>query len=181
MNRPIYRILSGRFGAGLEIRVLMRRTAGIFGVDAPGTAGMSVPEMLRCYAALTAGAATRAIKSGQDQKALRAELYRMACRLGSSARRWLGPRDERECLAVITMLYRNIGISIRGEGSGKFCVSRCYFSSFYTPEVCCIISAIDQGIFAGIYHGGRLSFSERITEGHDVCRAKMTGSGHIYH
>ncbi len=181
MNRPIYRLMSGKFGAGIEIRILMRQTAEVFGTEASGSAGkpaygkpaygLSASELLKRYARFTADAAMRAIDSGQDLRPLRRELYHMARRLGSEARRLLRPQNERECLAILTMLYKNIGITIREVRPGEFRVYKCYFSSFYTPEVCSVISAVDKGIFAGIYGGGRLVFSERITEGHDACRA----------
>ncbi len=173
MNKVTYRLLSGKIGASLEIRILMRQTAGIFGVEAPKTAGLSASKLLQDYAKLTADAAMRAIKSGQDLKSLQKKLYHMAYRLGSGARRWLRPRDERECLAILVLLYRNIGITIREVTPGKFCVYKCYFSAFYTPEVCSVISALDKGIFAGIYAGGRLTFRQRITEGKDVCWANF--------
>ncbi len=168
MNRAIYRLMSGRIGAGIEIRILTRETAKVFGAEAPKDA-----KLLRRYARFTAEEAANAIRSGQDLKVLRKELYCMARRLGSGLRRRMRPRNERECLAIVTMLYRNIGITIRETEPGKIRVSKCYFSSFYTPEVCYVISAIDQGIFAGIYGGGRLRFIERITEGHEACVAEL--------
>ncbi len=173
MNRVFDRFLSGRLGAGMEIRILMRQTAKVFGTEAPGMAGLSASELLWRYARFTAGAARRAIRSGQDLKALRRELYRMAFRLGSGVRRWLRPQNERECLSILVMLYRNLGITIREVRPGEFCVSECFFSSFYTPEVCAVISAIDQGIFAGVFGDGMLTFRERITEGHEACRAYL--------
>ncbi len=175
MNKLPYQLLSGRFGAGMEIRILTRQTARVFGIKAPRTAGLSAQEVLHRYAVFTADAAARAIESGQDLKALRRDLFRMACRLGTGVRRWLAPRDERECQAAFGMLYRNIGIAIREVRPGEFCVSHCYFSSFYTPEVCRVISAIDQGIYAGIFSGGKLVFRQRITEGEDACRAFVPG------
>ncbi len=171
MNRLIFRLLSGRFGADLEIRILMRQTARAFGADAPKTAGLSAPELLKSYAQFTAKEAQHAIKSGQDLNLLHQKLYPMACRLGNRLRRWLRPQDEKECAAVIVLLYRNIGITVREEEPGKFCIPQCFFSAFYTPEVCSVISALDQGIFAGIFQGGTLSFRARITEGGDACRA----------
>ncbi|MCC8141026.1 MAG: hypothetical protein LIO56_00575 [Lachnospiraceae bacterium] len=173
MNKVNYRLFSGKYGARFEIRTLMRQTAKVFHVAVPKTAGLSAPELLKIYAKLTADAAMCAIKSGQDLKSLQKRLYRMACRLGSGARRWLRPKNEQDCLAILTMLYRNLGIEIREEKPGEFCVYKCYFSSFYTPEICCVISAIDKGIFAGIYAGGRLTFRQRITEGKDVCWANF--------
>ncbi len=171
MNRPVYHLLSGRFGAELELRILMRQSARALQTDAPKFSGHSAPDLLRKYARFTADEAARVLQSGQDLTLVYQRLNRMARRLGSSLRRWLRPKDERDCLAVIRLVYRNIGISINEEKPGEFCVLNCYFSDFYTPEVCAVISAVDAGIFSGIYQGGTLVFRERITEGKDVCRA----------
>lgn len=171
MNRLIYHALSSRPGARLELQILLRQTAKAFGVEPPKGAGRSAPELLKAYAQFTSEKAVQAIQNGDDLEALHQKLYQMACALGSRLRRWLRPEDEEDCLAVIILLYRNIGIQIDKEAPGTFCVRKCYFSAFYAPEVCAVISAIDQGIFAGVYQGGTLAFRERITEGHDVCRA----------
>ncbi|MCD8300111.1 MAG: hypothetical protein LUC41_02885 [Clostridiales bacterium] len=171
MNKLTYRLLSGRAGAGLEIRILMRCTAGVFGEKMPKAADFPAHGLLERYAKYTAHEAEKAIHSGRDLRLLRKELYKMAKDLGFGLRRLLRPEDEQECLAILIMIYHNIGIDIREESPGKIIVKRCYFSHFYTPEVCTVISAIDKGIFAGVYHGGRLRFSRRITEGHRECRA----------
>lgn len=171
MNRLIYRILSSKFGANLELRILMRQTANAFGVEAPKAVVRSTSELLKIYAEFTAKEASRAIQHGDDLKTLHQKLYQMAYTLGSRLRRLLNPKDKKECFSVIALLYRNIGIQMEEKAPGTICVRKCYFSGFYTPEVCDLISAIDQGIFAGIYQGGKLTFHERITEGCDVCRA----------
>ncbi len=175
MNRPVYRLLSGRSGPDMEIRILMRETAKAFGVKTPKTCRQSGAELLRSYAQFTADAASGALKTEDrdDLRRLYRKLNRMAFRLGSIIRRLVRPENEKECLAVITALYRNIGITVSGERPGRFCVGKCYFSAFYTPRVCFLISAIDSGIFAGIYHGGKLVFDERITQGNDICTAHM--------
>lgn len=171
MNRWIYHVLSGRFGVHLELRILMSQTGKAFGVNAPKAAGWSASKLLRAYAQFTAEEAMRVMQNENDLRVLHQKLYQMAYALGRRLRRWLRPKDEKDCLAIVTLLYRNIGIQIEEEASGIFCVRKCYFSGFYTPEVCSVISAIDQGIFAGIYQHGKLAFRERITEGCDVCRA----------
>ncbi|MCD7763601.1 MAG: hypothetical protein LUI14_10485 [Lachnospiraceae bacterium] len=171
MNRLIYCALSSRYGANLELRILMRQTAKAFGVESPKTARCSTPKRLKAYAQFTAKEAMRAIQDGDDLETLHQKLYEMAYALGNRLRGWLRPVDKKECLAIVTQLYRNIGIQMEEEAPGTVCVRKCYFSDFYTPEICSVISAIDQGIFAGIYQCGKLTFRERITEGYDVCRA----------
>ncbi len=173
MNKVNYRLLSGQSGARMEIRILTWQTARAFGVKAPRGSGHSAPDLLERYARFTAEAAGQALNSGQDLNVLHRKLYHMACRLGGILRRWLAPENEQECAAVLSLLYRNIGITIRETAAGKFCVYQCYFSSFYTPEICAVISAIDQGIFAGVFHGGKLIFRKRITGGCPVCRAYL--------
>ncbi len=173
MNRLIYRLLSCRFGANIEIRILMRRTAGAFGVDAPKGKGVSASKLLKRYARFTADAAKDALDSGKDVRMVHLALYYMACRLGKDLVRYLRPKNAQERLSILTLLYRNLGITIREEGPGEFCVSKCYFAAFYSPEVCDVISGIDQGIFVGILGGGTLTFHQRLTEGCKSCRANL--------
>ncbi|MCD8015376.1 MAG: hypothetical protein LUG99_19890 [Lachnospiraceae bacterium] len=171
MNRFIYRILSSQTGARIQIRILLRQTARTFGVNAPRTTGMSASELLRTYAQFTADESRRAMDSGQDLVQLHQKLYDMAYHLGSRLRRWMRPHDDQDCLAILALLYQNIEILISERNPGEFYVRKCYFSAFYTPEVCSLISGIDQGIFAGIYQRGRLTFEDRITEGYNQCKA----------
>ncbi len=171
MNRLFYRLLSGSLGADFEIRILMRQTAAAFALDPPKRAGHSAPILLKNYAQFTADAAAEALKSGQDLKSLQKKLYQMSRRLGTVLIRRMKPQDEKDCLAILTLLYKNIGIGIREMSPGEFCVDHCYFSDFYTPAVCALISAVDAGIFAGIFSGGTLKFCARITEGQKQCRA----------
>ncbi|MCC8015730.1 MAG: hypothetical protein LIO87_11165 [Eubacterium sp.] len=174
MNKLIYKILSGRFGAYLEIRILMRQTAKAFGVRPPKTCGISGKEMLKLYARFTASEAMRLIQNGYDTDILQQKLYNMAYNLGSRLRQWLKPKNKQECFAVIKLLYNNIGIVINEEALGQFRIEKCFFSACYTPEICAVISAADKGIFAGIYNGGRLNFCHRITEGYNECLANFT-------
>ncbi len=171
MNKLFYHILSGRYGAGFEIRILLHQTAKAFSVDAPKTKGFSAPELLESYARFTTEISEHAMQAGQNSPVLHQKLYNMAYQLGDSVHRWLRPKDEAECLKILITLYRNIGITISEENPGGFYVYSCYFSAFYTPKICSVISAIDAGIFAGIFKGGTLKFQERITDGHKKCKA----------
>ena len=78
-----------------------------------------------------------------------------------------------EVMALGQILYRAIGVEIQGDAQGSVTVQHCYFSRFYSGQVCDLISALDDGVFSGLSGGGRLVFSERITEGRDFCRAKL--------
>jgi hypothetical protein len=78
-----------------------------------------------------------------------------------------------EVMALGQILYRAIGVEIQGDSQGDLIVKRCYFSQFYSGPVCDLISALDDGVFSGLSGGGRLAFSERLTEGRECCRAKL--------
>lgn len=98
-------------------------------------------------------------------------LYQEAFRLGSLIRRITGFRDRRDLDRLIFCLYRNIDISMSGSTDCGLIVSGCFFSEFYTPWQCRLMSCVDSGVIAGICGGGRLEFTERITEGCGRCRA----------
>ncbi len=122
-------------------------------------------------------------------------LYRNAESLGADFRRLLGIKGPGEAFEALQFLYRQIGIEISsheetadpgtragfgagtGEGAGidrapsGIGVTRCFFSNFYSPDTCRLMSAFDAGVVAGLFRGARLEFSERITEGAGCCRA----------
>jgi hypothetical protein len=56
-------------------------------------------------------------------------------------------------------------------------VDRCAFAERYSPPVCALMSSLDAGLIAGLTRGGRLLFSERITEGNVRCLARISWQG----
>jgi hypothetical protein len=118
--------------------------------------------------------------------------------------RLLYVRTVEETMAAGRLLYRMLGIDFQGDARGEVprrgrsprrwpsgystreegergevTIARCYFSSYYSPQVCRLMSAMDQGLFAGLSGGGRLIFMTRITEGYDHCQAQFTAWEHI--
>ena len=152
---------------------LYEATVDAFECPAPAYAGLSYPECLRTYAQFTAEQAERALKSGRDLRPLEARLYGNARPLGGKVRRWLGVNTLGEVMQVGRVLYRAIGVEMQGDAHGQVTVNRCYFSQFYSGAVCRLISALDDGVFAGLSGGWRLAFSARLTEGGGCCRAKL--------
>ena len=74
----------------------------------------------------------------------------------------------------------------RGGGSQpivrlEVVVHDCFFSTEYSPEVCCLMCAVDDGIAAGISGGGGLSFTRRLTEGCPECRGRFVMPGRRRH
>lgn len=175
----------------LEIRILYNTTARAFGVPEKKIPLWSAEAPLRTgdvRQALRTGFAGRTLRTGYAEQVLRdyaaysarcllrckadpGRIYQEAYRTGERIRCLTGFTEKTDLERLIFYLYRNIGILMDGRLPGEVTVSRCYFSQFYTPEQCALMSYMDSGIIAGILGGGKLEFSERITEGCEKCRA----------
>ena len=98
-------------------------------------------------------------------------LYERAYAAGRRIAKASGIIRKEEAARLVFLLYRNIGISMFGNPHDEVIVTNCFFSRFYTPEQCRIMSEIDSGIVSGITGSGKLRFTHRITEGCRGCRA----------
>ena len=152
---------------------LFEATADAFECPVPTLDHLSYDEYLRTYALFTREQAEKALQSGRDVPAIKTRLYENAYPLGEKLRKWFGVDTMAEVMALGQILYRAIGVEIQGDTQGNVTVKRCYFSQFYSGSVCDLISALDDGVFSGLSGGGRLVFSERLTEGNACCRAKL--------
>jgi len=156
-----------------QLAELFECTAVAFGAEAPASAGLSFDELLLEYARFTAAQAEAAIRRGDDPEGLRDRLHRNAYQLGRKLRKRLRVSGAEEAMAATRILYRALRIELRGPTEGEIEVGRCFFSRFYSSQVCEVVSALDAGVVAGLSDGGRLTFCQRITEGHDRCRASF--------
>jgi hypothetical protein len=152
---------------------LFEATADAFECPAPAHDHLSYDECLRTYALFTREQAEKALRAGRDIPAIKTRLYQNAFPLGEKLRKWFGVDMMEEVMELGQILYRAIGVEIQGDIQGDVTVKRCYFSQFYSGPVCDLISALDDGVFSGLSGGGRLAFSERLTEGKECCRAKL--------
>lgn len=167
---------------------LFRATAAAFQADMPSLAGLSQEQCLLAYAQFTAQAAAAALCEGGDLAALQERLYQHAYRLGRTSGRLLGCRSIDDVMTLGRAFYAVLAIDFQGSacgnGSGshwgEITISRCYFSTFYSPATCRLMSAMDRGLLAGLAGGGELVITERITEGWPCCRACFTPPGSPY-
>jgi len=150
---------------------LFRATAAAFGRDMPDLSGLSREQCLLEYARFTAQQAEQALCCGENLPGLQERLYQNAYRLSWIPGRLLGVRSAGDVVALGRLLYDLLDIVFQGESTGEIVISRCYFSSFYSPEVCQVMSAMDSGLLAGLAGAGDLVFTQRITERHACCRA----------
>jgi hypothetical protein len=152
---------------------LLEATADAFECSAPTLDRSSYDECLRIYALFTRELAEKALQSGYDVPAIKTQLYQNAYALGGKLRKWFGVDTTEEVMELGQILYRAIGVEIQGDVQGNVTVKRCYFGPFYSGPVCDLISALDDGVFSGLSGGSRLTFSERLTEGRECCRARL--------
>jgi len=155
--------------AVIEIRVLMRMTASAMKVQAPSLRGLSRKSCLQEYQRYTVSCLEN--RSGKELSAMRKAMYNKAFTVGKILGSLPGLSNDAAKTRLIKLLYRNIGIRITGSLPGEIRIPRCSFSRFYTPQMCAVMSGMDAGIICGIFGGGTLTFSERLTEGCPVCRA----------
>jgi hypothetical protein len=156
---------------------LFRATAAAFQADMPRLLGLSRQQCLLAYARFTADRAEEALRQGGDLSELQERLFRNAYRMGRTSGWLLGVHSVDDVMALGRSLYDILDIDFEGSGDGEITIGRCYFSSFYSPEACQVMSAMDRGLLAGLAGGGELIFIERITEGQPCCRARFRLAG----
>ncbi|HTY57883.1 MAG TPA: hypothetical protein VMF59_03660 [Bacteroidota bacterium] len=160
-----------------ELDNLFRLTASAFGTDAPAGAGLSYEQRLGQYAQFTSAGSARSLLESDGGAAAREKLFLSGFAVGDRLRKTLGSSTSAEASEAMRLIYRSIGIHMVCPVPGSIAVKRCFFSAYYTPETCRLISALDDGVFAGLSGGGRLRFNERITEGADCCTAEIYRGG----
>jgi hypothetical protein len=161
----------GLAGRRRGLKDLFRLTAAAFGRKVPDLNGLSRKEMLQDYARFTRSETEKAIREG-TAFTIQKNLYGSSVRLGLDIRSKLPIRTRADAGATLHCLYRMLAIDKTVDARGTVTIRRCFFASHYTPEVCRFMSAMDEGIVSGLC-AGRLTFSQRLTEGADRCRGRI--------
>ena len=156
------------------LRDLFSATARAFGVEPPPTGGLSHDRLLTAYAHFTKAESERLWAENGDEREIERRLFENARVLGATLRRKFHVRSHDEVIRLSRVLYKILGIDFEGRLDGKVTIRQCAFSKHYTGRVCRLISALDTGAASGLSGGGRLEFSERITEGRNCCLASLT-------
>ncbi|MBQ8052836.1 MAG: hypothetical protein IJ198_03370 [Lachnospiraceae bacterium] len=110
-------------------------------------------------------------RSGKELALLRKAMYRKAFAAGRMLGKLPGMTNDAARTRLIRLLYKNIDIQIVGSMPGEITIPRCSFSRCYTPQMCAVMSGMDAGIICGIFGGGSLTFTRRLTEGCPACQA----------
>lgn len=163
---------------------LFRLTAIAFQIGVPELRGLPFKSRLAEYACFTKEQAEKYLNwEGAEEErknridAIKEKLYRGSFLLGDDLRKKLHIKTLKQAAEALQLIYRIIGIDFLYEEeslerSGKphgFAVKACFFSEYYSEEVCALISSLDAGLAAGLSCGG-LSFTQRITEGCSCCK-----------
>lgn len=159
------------------LRRLFGATASAFGRDPESVDGLDRRALLERYASFTARYAEQALADDTHPDDVPRRMWANANTLGRSLRRRLGVRTREEALRAARVAYRIIGIDLRADQHGHVLVERCAFAEWYSPPMCRLMSSLDAGLIAGLTDGGRLTFSERITEGRPRCLARISWQG----
>jgi hypothetical protein len=154
-----------------RLEQLFTLTAEAFGRKAPRMEGISLDEILEIYARFTREEAEKSICRPEAREQVRERLYLNAFTLGCELRRKYRIKTLRDALQMGRIIYRVMKIDFRGDAARGIVIKKCFFSNYYSAEVCALISAIDEGIMAGLTSGMRIRFIERLTDGSECCRA----------
>lgn len=131
--------------------------------------GLSAEDTLHAFRDFTANVRVEPAAS----PAVSQRLFDMAYGYGKWLRCAFGVVSTEDAMAAARVLYAMLGIDFTGDARGAITVSRCFFSCVYTPDVCKLMLALDAGMLAGLSDGGKLVFSQRITEGYPCCQARL--------
>jgi translation initiation factor 2 beta subunit (eIF-2beta)/eIF-5 len=157
-----------------KLAELVSLTAQAFGSQIPDLKNHNYEACLQQYALFTRAETERIIDDPIKRESIKKQLFKNAYQLGVKLRRDFRIKSIDESLTLSRILYRLIEIDFQSNFNGKIIIKKCFFSNWYTAEICDFISALDEGILTGISGGGKLSFSQRITDGKDCCKAHFT-------
>ena len=160
---------------------LFRLTADAFQSELPELRGLSFTDRLLKYALFTKEQAENYLQSGRPLEEVKHRLYQNSYILGHSLRKSLHILTGEEALIALKIIYKLIGIDLHYDGQGEIIIKQCFFSNYYSGEVCKLISSLDEGIAAGLSGGGKLCFNQRITQGGGCCKGYFSGESHTYY
>jgi hypothetical protein len=155
-----------------KIKELFTITASAFEVALPDLSGLKYRDLLQEYACFTKSESNKILKNTQKTAEVRSRLHKNALETGLRLKDELKIKNYDEVLVASGIFYRILGIEFSGDTSGNIAISKCFFSGYFSAENCELISALDEGVAAGL-SGGELKFTQRITDKKDCCMAKM--------
>ena len=161
-----------------KLEILFQATADAFGIDKPSTNNLSYDQCLELYARFTQKEAGWTIQQGNDPE-VQSRLRRNAYRIGEQLKAEFHIHTADEVMRLSALVYKLLHIDFHGEPGGNIIIRDCFFSAYYSSDICRLISSLDEGLLAGLSGGGTLNFSHRITDGNECCRAYFKADGSL--
>ena len=157
----------------VEVAVILGMFAKAFDVDPPALEDRQADECLPVFREFTAACMEAALVDERVAAGYRTRLGAGGLRLGTQLRTALNVRPS-SSFAFAQFLYRGIGIELSADEEGVLRFGPCFFAERYTSADCWFMSAFDEGFLRGLMNlDGALSFSCRLTEGAECCRAEL--------
>ena len=162
-----------------KLKDLFRLTADAFQVELPELKGISYNDCLSKYALFTKEQAEVYLKSGLPLEEVKQRLYQKSLAFGKKLRKSLHITAWEDAVKVLEVIYKLIEIDLNYGRQGEIIVRKCFFSRYYSGEVCRLISYLDEGLAEGLSGGGRLCINQRITEGCCCCKGYFLKGGDL--
>jgi len=158
-----------------KLNELFCLTADAFQSELPELKGLTFEECLWKYALFTKEQAESYLQSGRPLDEVKQRLHQNSSIFGQNLRKCLHIKTWKEAAEALEVIYKNMGIDFQYNRQGEIIIKQCFFSNYYSGEVCKLISSLDEGLAAGISGGRRLCFNQRITEGGSCCKGFFYG------
>ena len=153
-----------------KLKELFNLTAAAFQSEMPNIQGLSYQKLLIKYALFTKQLAESYLQSGKSVEAVKERLYNNTYILGQDLRKSLNIKTQKQAELALEIIYNLIGIEFQCNRLGEIEIRQCFFSKYYSSDICKLISSLDEGLAAGLTDGGSICFSHRITEGSSCCK-----------
>jgi hypothetical protein len=159
-----------------QVTRLCRGAAAAFSRPVPIFRGLRSRECLEVFAEFVSGCVEDSWRRGSDLESIQVRLFQFCRDLGEKVRKISRISRIEEAMMVGRILYRWLEIDLDFSDSGEILIRRCFFSRYFSPQVCRVMSAMDRGLLAGLTAGGNLVFHQRMTDGYPDCRACLVFS-----
>lgn len=184
MLTKIVRLYTPEFIKKKKMEELFRLTADAFQSEMPEFRGLSFSDSLLKYALFTKEQAERCLQEESLIEEVKYRLYNNSFAFGRNLRKRLHIMSWEKSVTALKSAYKFIGIDFQYGRQGEtlndrddfiakqecFVIGQCFFSRYYSAEVCRLISSLDEGLAAGLTGGGILCFAQRITDGSSCCK-----------
>ncbi|MHB1391541.1 MAG: hypothetical protein ACYCYE_00400 [Clostridia bacterium] len=157
-----------------KLKELFLLTADAFQSELPELGGLSFEECLLKYALFTKEQAESYLQCGHSIEEVKNRLHQNSYNYGQNLRKNLHIITWEEAVTALKVIYKLIRIDFQCDKHGEITIKQCFFSKYYSGAVCDLISSLDEGLAAGL-SGGRLCFSQRITEASSCCKGYLCG------